>query len=67
MQANGETNADTCAFDDLALVMIDPADVGKVNPSIPFWVGPPGLDADGTVTGERSSATATAGRTPSTR
>ena len=49
----GETDADTCAFDDLALVMIDPADVGKVNPSIPFWVGPTGLDADGTVTGDK--------------
>ena len=35
MQANGETNADTCAFNDLALIKIDPADVGKVNPSVP--------------------------------
>ena len=44
MQARGETDADTCAYNDLALVKIDPADVGKVNPSIPFWGGPTGLD-----------------------
>ena len=43
MQALGETDADTCQFNDLALVKIDPADVGKVNPSIPFWGGPTGL------------------------
>ena len=43
MQANGETDADTCAFNDLALIKIDPADVGKVNPSVPFWGGPTGL------------------------
>src|ERR1700712_3674134 len=27
MQANGETDPDTCAYNDLALVRIDPADV----------------------------------------
>jgi hypothetical protein len=43
MQGNGETDADTCAFNDLALIKIDPADVGKVNPSVPFWGGPTGL------------------------
>ena len=43
MQALGETNPDTCAFNDLALIKIDPADVGKVNPSVPFWGGPTGL------------------------
>jgi len=49
MQQLGETNSDTCAFNDLALIKIDPADVGKVNPSIPFWGGPTGLvDAVGT-------------------
>ena len=35
MQAKGETNADTCAYNDLALIRIDPADVGTVNPSVP--------------------------------
>src|SRR6478672_7934269 len=32
MRAKGETNADACPFNDLALVKIDPADVAKVNP-----------------------------------
>jgi hypothetical protein len=53
MQSAGETDADTCAFNDLALVRIDPADVAKVNPSIPFWGGPTGLDDDGTVAGDK--------------
>jgi hypothetical protein len=52
MQSLGETDPDTCAFNDLALVRIDPADVAKVNPSIPFWGGPTGVDADGTVAGD---------------
>jgi hypothetical protein len=51
MQAKGETNPDTCQFNDLALVRLDPADVGKVNPSVPFWGGPVGLNAGGTSLG----------------
>ena len=43
MQSRGETDADTCAYNDFALVKIDPADVAKVNPSIPFWGGPTGV------------------------
>jgi hypothetical protein len=43
MQALGETDADTCAYNDLALVKLDPADAGKVNPSVPYWGGPTGL------------------------
>jgi hypothetical protein len=43
MQAAGETDADTCQYNDLALVKLDPADHGKVNPSIPFWGGPTGV------------------------
>jgi len=42
MQANGESNPDVCAYNDLALVRIDPADVGKVNPSVPGFGGPTG-------------------------
>jgi hypothetical protein len=53
MQAKGETNADVCAFNDLALVKLDPADVARVNPSVPFWGGPTGLDSDGTQTGDK--------------
>ena len=43
MQANGEYDPDTCAYNDLALVKIDPADVGKVNPSVPGFGGPTGV------------------------
>jgi len=53
MQSVGEAEPDTCAFNDLALVRIDPADVGKVNPSIPFWGGPTGVGPDGTVAGDK--------------
>ncbi len=53
MQQAGETNADTCAYNDLALIRIDPADVAKVNPSIPFFGGPTGLHAAGTAVGDR--------------
>ena len=52
MQAAGETNPDTCAFNDLALIRLNPADFGKVNPSIPFWGGPSGIDTNGTASGE---------------
>ena len=48
MQAAGEKDPDTCAYNDLALVKLDPADAAKVNPSIPFWGGPQGIDTDGT-------------------
>jgi hypothetical protein len=46
MQANGETNPDVCAYNDLALVKLDPADVGKVNPSVPGFGGPTGVGGD---------------------
>ena len=53
MQANNERDPNTCAHNDFALVRLDPADVGRTNPTVPFWGGPTGLDADGTVPGER--------------
>jgi hypothetical protein len=43
MQAGGESDADTCAYNDLALVRIDPVDVGRVNPSVPRFGGPTGI------------------------
>jgi hypothetical protein len=43
MQQQGETDADTCQYNDLALVQLDPADAANVNPSVPFWGGPTGL------------------------
>jgi hypothetical protein len=47
MQSKGETDADTCAFNDLALIKLDPADVGNVNPSVPAFGGPTGLGSWG--------------------
>jgi hypothetical protein len=52
MQAAGETNPDACAFNDLALIRLNAADFNKVNPSIPFWGGPNGIDTNGTAAGE---------------
>jgi hypothetical protein len=51
MQANGESDADTCQYNDIGLIKLDPADAAKVNPSIPFWGGPTGL-TDTTTQGE---------------
>jgi hypothetical protein len=53
MQSLGETDADTCQYNDLALVKLDPADVAKVNPSIPHWGGPVGVATAGTALGDR--------------
>jgi len=49
MQAKGESNPDACEYNDLALVRVDPADVGNVNPSVPGFGGPTGVGeaADG--------------------
>jgi len=49
----GTTDANTCAYNDLALVKVGAADVGKVNPSIPFWGGPTGIDTNGTQAGDQ--------------
>jgi hypothetical protein len=43
MQSKGESDTETCAYNDLALIRLDPADVAKVNPSIPKWGGPTGV------------------------
>ena len=43
MQQAGETDEETCAYNDFALVKIDPADVAKVNPSVPNFGGPQGI------------------------
>jgi hypothetical protein len=53
MDAIGTSNANACAYNDFALVKVDAADVGKVNPSIPFWGGPTGIDTNGTAAGDR--------------
>jgi len=43
MQAAGESDADTCAYNDFALIRLNATDIGKVNPSIPHWGGPTAL------------------------
>lgn len=53
MNKVGETDPNTCAYNDFALVKVAAGDVGKVNPSIPFWGGPTGIDTDGTAAGDR--------------
>lgn len=52
MQALGETDSETCQYNDLAIVELDPADYAKVNPSIPRWGGPVAASSPGTVTGD---------------
>jgi hypothetical protein len=52
MRQTHETDPDACQFNDFALVRLDPADIGKVNPSIPFWGGPTALATSGTTTGD---------------
>ena len=53
MHKLGTTAANACAYNDLALVKVDAADVGKVNPSVPFWGGPTGIDTNGTAAGDQ--------------
>jgi hypothetical protein len=48
-----EQDANTCAFNDFALVRVDPADLGKVNPSVPFFGGPTGISTSPTLLGDR--------------
>ena len=43
MQANHETDANTCAFNDLALIAMPAAAVAVANPSVPVFGGPTGL------------------------
>ena len=45
MQAKGETDPNTCDYNDFALIRLNPADHGKVNPSVPFWGGPNAVGA----------------------
>jgi hypothetical protein len=43
MHQDNETDANTCAYNDFALVEIDSADAGKVNPTVPVFGGPTGV------------------------
>jgi hypothetical protein len=53
MQQLGTRALNTCAYNDLALVRVSSADVRDVNPSVPFWGGPTGIDGSGTTAGEQ--------------
>jgi hypothetical protein len=52
MQKVGETDEDACAFNDLALIEIPQSAVSKINPSIPYFGGPNGLNTTGTKPGD---------------
>jgi hypothetical protein len=43
MQSLHETDANACAYNDIALVKLDPADAANVDPSVPFFGGPTGV------------------------
>jgi hypothetical protein len=43
MQADGESDPDTCQYNDIALIRLGPADAANTNPTVPFWGGPTGL------------------------
>jgi hypothetical protein len=52
MQSRKESDPSTCAYNDLALIKISSAQVGNVNPTVPFWGGPNGLAAGVSSAGE---------------
>ncbi len=53
MQAAGESDPVVCNYNDFALIRIHPDDLGMVNPTLPVFGGPSGLDVDGVGAGER--------------
>jgi hypothetical protein len=52
MQARGETDPSTCQYNDFALVRLAAADRARVNPTVPHWGGPIGIDRSGLAFGE---------------
>jgi hypothetical protein len=53
MKAAGETDPNTCDYNDFAVLRLSVADAANVNPTIPFWGGPVGLNTEGTFGGEK--------------
>ena len=47
MQKNNVTDENQCAYNDFALVKVDPAYAGTVNPTVPFWGGPNAINTTG--------------------
>ena len=52
MQQNGESNGDACEYNDFALVKLDPADVAKVDPTVPRLGGPTSVGGSGAMLGD---------------
>lgn len=53
MQQDGEKDQNVCAYNDFALIKVADADLDKVNPSLPYWGGPVGINTGGTGNGDR--------------
>lgn len=53
MRRLGTKAANPCQYNDFALVRVNAGDVRKVNPSVPFFGGPVGLNTGGTTAGEQ--------------
>jgi hypothetical protein len=53
MQNAKEKDANTCAYNDLALIKINSAQVANVSPTVPFWGGPNALASSVSQQGER--------------
>src|SRR4051794_5182008 len=47
MQAAHEKDAETCQYNDLALIQLNTAEVAVTNPSVPGWGGPTGTGSEG--------------------
>jgi hypothetical protein len=52
MQAAGETDPNACAYNDFALVRIDPADVPNLSPTVPGFGGPTGVGPSSAMLGD---------------
>jgi hypothetical protein len=53
MRKRGEKDQNVCAYNDFALVKVAAKDYGKVNPSLPHWGGPNGINTTGVNPGDR--------------
>lgn len=53
MHRLGTSSPVVCGHNDFALVRVARVDVAKVNPSVPGWGGPTGVDRDGLEAGEQ--------------
>jgi hypothetical protein len=52
MQENGETDLATCRFNDFSLVRVPDEVIDRVNPTVPVFGGPTGLNTDGVHAGD---------------